>query len=371
MAANDHASPLTLPARYYVDPDHFRVEVEQFFMRRWVCVGRAWEVPRRGDFVTRDVVGESIIVVRAEGETINAFFNVCRHRGTRLCTDPSGNAGGSIRCPYHAWTYDLCGRLLGAPHMDDAPGFSKGDWPLSPAGVAEWDGHLFVHLGGDPPPLLEQLGDLPERFRPWGMGDLQLGHRVAYDVAANWKLIIQNYSECLHCPVIHPALSRLSHYLSGENEPASAGHLGGAMSLNAGVTTMTLDGTTRRPPLPGLGEQERRAVQYHTVLPNLLLSLHPDYMMTHLLWPRAADRTEVVCEWHFHPEAMSRDDFDPADAVAFWDLTNRQDWHVSELSQLGISSRAYRPGPYSARETLLREFDELILRELGNPRPPG
>jgi Rieske 2Fe-2S family protein len=249
--------------------------------------------------------------------------------------------------------------------MDDVPGFRKQDWPLTPAAVAEWDGHLFLQLGSKPSPLPAQLGDLPERFRSWGMSELRLGHRVVYDVAANWKLIIQNYSECLHCPVIHPALSRLSHYLSGENEPASAGSLGGAMSLKEGVTTMTLDGTSRRPPLPGLGEQHRRTVQYYAVLPNLLLSLHPDYMMTHLLWPRAVDRTEVVCEWHFHPKAMSRDDFDPADAVSFWDLTNRQDWHVCELSQHGVSSRAYTPGPYAQSEGLLWQFDREYLRALG------
>ncbi|QDV34532.1 aromatic ring-hydroxylating oxygenase subunit alpha [Tautonia plasticadhaerens] len=371
MAAVDPTPALTLPAGFYVDPDQFRVEVEHFFMRKWVCVGRVDDLPARGDFVTRDVGVENLIVVRAEDESIRAFFNVCRHRGTRLCADPSGNTGGSIRCPYHAWTYDLSGRLVGAPHMDAVPGFRQEDWPLARVVVSEWDGHVFINLSGDPAPLSAQLGDLPDRFRSWGMADLRSSERIAYDVAANWKLIIQNYSECLHCPVIHPALNRLSHFLSGENEPAAPGHLGGAMRLRDGIASMTADGTSRRPPLPGLGPEQRRTVQYYAVLPNLLLSLHPDYMMTHLVWPRAVDRTEVVCRWHFHPDALGQPGFDPSDAVSFWDLTNRQDWHVSELSQLGIASRAYRPGPYSARESMLHDFDALILRELGQARPPG
>ncbi|RUL86498.1 aromatic ring-hydroxylating dioxygenase subunit alpha [Tautonia sociabilis] len=338
-------------------------------MRNWVCAGRSGELPGRGDFVVREVGEESIILVRDDAGAIRAFFNVCRHRGTRLCAEPVGKTGGTIRCPYHAWTYDLAGRLIGAPHMDEAPGFRPEDWPLAGVSTAEWDGHVFINLGDDPKPIADQLGALPDRFRPWGMAELVEARRISYDVAANWKLIIQNYSECLHCPVIHPALTRLSHYLSGENEPAAPGYLGGAMTLREGVASMTPEGTTRRPTLPGLGPAECRSVQYYAILPNLLLSLHPDFMMTHLLWPRAEDRTEVVCSWHFHPGAMARADFDPSDAVAFWDETNRQDWRVCELSQQGIASRAYRPGPYSGREDLLRAFDALILRELGDLPP--
>jgi Rieske 2Fe-2S family protein len=179
-------------------------------------------------------------------------------------------------------------------------------------------------------------------------------------VAANWKLIIQNYSECLHCPVIHPALQKLSHYLSGENEPPHRSFLGGRMVLREGIQTMTMDGSTKRRLLPGLSADERRHVYYYAVLPNLLLSLHPDYVMTHALWPKSADETEVICEFLFHPEELARADFDADDVVAFWDLTNRQDWYVSELSQRGIASRAYEPGPYSHRETLLYGLDDIV-----------
>ncbi|CAN5728418.1 aromatic ring-hydroxylating dioxygenase subunit alpha [soil metagenome] len=362
----DQPEALTLPARYYNDPEIFQAEIEHVFGRKWVYAGRADQIPGRGDYFLRQIGPESLIFVRDDRNQIRSYFNVCRHRGTRLCNEAEGSVSGSIQCPYHAWTYDLNGRLIGAPHMEDVAGFRKDDWPLKSVAVDLWEGHIFFQLAADPPSLADQLGDLPDRFRPWGMAELRLGHRITYDVAANWKLIVQNYSECLHCPVIHPALNRLSHYLSGENEPdGPPGCLGGAMTLKPGVATMTLDGQTRREVLPGLNAEDRRKVHYWAILPNLLLSLHPDYMMTHTLWPRAVDRTEIVCDWHFHPESLARPDFDPCDAVAFWDLTNRPDWQVSELTQLGMKSRAYAPGPYSHREDLLHAFDQFILRELG------
>ena len=229
-------------------------------------------------------------------------------------------------------------------------------WP------GEWDGHLFITLARASRPLHDQLADLPEKFTPWRMGDLRLGHRIVYDVRANWKLIIQNYSECLHCPNLHPALNKLSHYLSGENEPLHASYMGGRMDLRPGVDTMSRDGTCPRAFLPALTETERRGVYYYAIFPNMLLSLHPDSMMVHTLWPIAPDRTINICEWHFHPSELARSAFDATDAIDFWDLTNRQDWHVCELSQAGMSSRVYQPGPYSNREDLLYAFGRMILR---------
>jgi len=362
------ASPdaMSLPARYYTDPDHYRAELEWFFFGMWFHAARADEVPGPGDFVIREIAGESLILVRDDRGGLKAFYNVCRHRGTRLTEDRSGKFAATIQCPYHAWTYNLGGSLVAAPRMDDVAGFRLDDYPLHQIAVALWDGHVFLNLREQPGPLARQLDGVDERFRTWGMDQLRPGKRVVYDVAANWKLIIHNYSECLHCPGVHPALSKLSHYLSGENEPACSSYLGGRMRLRDGIGTLSFDGRLRRACLPGLIAEDRRFVYYYACLPNLLLSLHPDYVMTHTLWPRGVDRTEIVCEWLFHPDAMAAPDFDPEDAFAFWDLTNRQDWHVCEQMQLGLKSRAYRPGPYSHREDLLHGFDRLILeRERG------
>ncbi len=355
------AMAFSLPARYYTDPDYYRAELEWFFGSMWVHAGRVEEVVRAGDFVVREVAGDSLIVVRREEGSIAAFYNVCRHRGTRLTERENGRFASTIQCPYHAWTYDLGGCLIAAPQMERVPGFRVEDYPLAQAALSEWDGHLFVNLSASPAPLLEQLGGMDERFRPWRMYELKQQARIVYDVAANWKLLIHNYSECLHCPGVHPALQKLSHYLTGDNQPPVAGALGGRMTLRNGIATLSHDGRPRRACLPGLPAEECRYVYYYALLPNLLLSLHPDYVMTHTLWPRGSSRTEIVCEWLFHPDTVARPDFDCSDAVEFWDMTNRQDWHVCEEMQKGVGSRAYRPGPYSDREELLHGFDQIIL----------
>jgi Rieske 2Fe-2S family protein len=263
--------------------------------------------------------------------------------------------------------------------MEDVPHFRKDDYPLHRVHAEVWDGHIFLNLSPGPQPLAAQLAELPGKFRQWRMEDLRLGRRIVYDVRANWKLIIQNYNECiydvranwkliiqnynecLHCPNLHPALNKLSHYLSGENEPLRATYMGGRMDLRPGVDTLSMDGTCPRAFLPGLTPEDTRRVYYYAIFPNMLLSLHPDYMLVHTLWPIAPDRTINVCEWHFQPEELARPGFTASDAIDFWDMTNRQDWHVCELSQAGISSRAYTPGPYSNREDLLYAFDRMIV----------
>jgi len=355
------AGAATLPAEFYVSAGRFRYEMDRLFAVRWLCAGRVEQVEEAGQFFVRDLLGESIIVTRTPTAEVRAFYNLCRHRGTKLCSESEGRFPGSIQCPYHAWTYALDGRLLGAPHMEEVPHFDKEAYPLHSVQADIWDGHIFVTLARATPPLADQLADLPGKFRSWRMQDLRLGHRIVYDVRANWKLIVQNYNECLHCPNLHPALNRLSHYLSGENEPLHPSYMGGRMDLRPGIATMSMDGSCPRAFLPGLTDVERRGVYYYAIFPNMLLSLHPDYMLVHTLWPLAPDRTINICEWHFHPQELARPGFDARDVIEFWDLTNRQDWRVCELSQAGISSRAYVPGPYSNREDLLYAFDRMIV----------
>jgi Rieske 2Fe-2S family protein len=359
----------TLPAKYYTDRSIFDRELEIFFRRMWVCVGRFEELPEHGSFVTRHLAGDTLFLVRTsrpgEPDAVRAFHNLCRHRGTALCAEESGRFAGSIQCEYHSWTYNFDGELIGAPHMDGSPHFRKEDFPLLQARAGVWDGFVFVSLASTGPTLEQQLADLPAKFRPWRMGDLRRGDGITYDIAANWKLIIQNFSECLHCPNLHPALNRLSHYLSGENEPLRPTYMGGRMDLNEGVETMSMDGTCPRDLLPGLSPEDQRRVYYYAMFPNLLVSAHPDYVMAHTLWPIAPNRTRLICEWYFHPDEMTKSGFTSADVREFWDMTNRQDWHVCDLAQRGISSPAYRPGPYSAREDLLYAFDRFIVAAIG------
>jgi Rieske 2Fe-2S family protein len=370
MAAYENTRPElpegthTLPARYYTDPDHFRRELEAVHFDMWLCAGRTESLKEPGSYFVRRVGDASVIVLRTEGGAIAAFHNVCRHRGTLLCKAEEGQLAGRIQCSYHAWTYGLDGRLLNAPHMEKVAGFREADHGLSSVAAEVWDGHIFINLAAQPRPLAEQLAGLPQKFEPWGMEQLRLVERKVYQLKANWKLVLQNYSECLHCPIVHPQLQRQSHYMSGDNEPPQPTYLGGRMDLREGVRSLDLDETAQRSCLPGLSADDRRHVYYYAILPNLLLNLHPDYMLTFLLWPLAPDRTDIVCEWHFHPDEIAKPGFDPRGAIEFWDLTNRQDWELSDLAQRGISSRGYRPGPYSNREELLHALDRWVIERV-------
>lgn len=366
-AASD-VGATTLPAAYYTDPGWFERETDRLFRRQWLFVGRDDDVPTAGAFVTRRIAGAEVLIVRDEHRTLRAFHNVCRHRGTRLCAAPEGLLRGVVQCPYHSWTYRLDGALQAAPHMDKVAGFRVEDWPLRPIALEVWAGHVFIHLGDDDatrPSLASYLDGVDARFANWRMGELRTVARRTYHLDANWKLVIANYHECLHCANAHPQLVKLSHPLSGVNEAPRPTWLGASMDLLPGCATLSTLAEPRRAALPGLDETERREVHYYAMLPTMLLNPHPDYVVTFALTPIAANRTDITCHWLMHPDEIARPGFDPSDAVEFWDVTNRQDWALSDLAQAGIASSGYRPGPYSNREELLAAFDRWVMDAVG------
>jgi glycine betaine catabolism A len=362
----------SLPQRYFISPEVFAEELETIFARHWVMVGHQSEVAQSGDYFVRTVAGESIIIVRDRSGEIRAFYNVCRHRGTRLCEEERGHAA-AIQCPYHAWTYGLDGRLIGAPHMDEVKGFRKEHYSLRQVHAGIWEGFIFVNLADQPNLLEEWFAPLEEKFSQWNLPRLRSAKRVEYDVKANWKLMFENYSECYHCPGVHPMLSKVSPYDSAENDLTEGPFLGGFMKINAGKS-LTMSGAACALSIEHEQEHENDKnggrVFYYSIFPNMLLSMHPDYVMVHQLWPMAPDRTRIICDWFFHPDAFGRADFNPQDAIEFWDATNRQDWHVCELSQQGIASRAYEPGPYSSRESIPAAWDRDYLRRMGLKKTP-
>ncbi len=347
----------TLERHWYCSEEIFESERTRIFGASWCAVGRAERLVRPGDFMLADVAGESIIVTRDDEGAVRAYFNVCRHRGTRMCTEAAGRFNGSIQCPYHAWTYGLDGTLLAARNMQDVPGFERGDYPLHEIAVATFDGFVFVNLAPAPEPFERELAPILARFARWNIGGLKTAREMTYDLACNWKLVFQNYSECYHCPLVHPQLDKLSPSNSGRNDLSDGPVLGGYSELRHDGASLTTSGTTSRPALLGLGPGDLNRVYYYTLFPTMLLSLHPDYVMVHFVTPVSAGRTRIVCAWLFDAATSAEPGFDPSDAVEFWDLTNRQDWHVNELTQAGVSSSAYTPGPYAQQEGLLAAFD--------------
>ena len=356
----------TMPREYYTSPDILAEEHARLFPRMWHCTGRASSLSKPGDFIVRDVAGESLIIVRGRDGQLRALFNVCRHRGTRICRETSGQFSETIQCPYHAWTYGIDGRLIGAPHMNEVPGFDKKDFPLHSAAVAEWEGFVFVNIDDDPQPFAEWFAPMLDRLSRFNLGALKVGHRVTYDVKSNWKLVFQNYSECLHCPMIHPQLVTVLPYQSGANDLIEGPFLGGYMEITAGNESATMSGRAcGRVVCDSLTAEDRRRAFYYTLMPNLLLSVHPDYVNYYLVTPVDVDHTRVESEWMFSADNVPGPGFNPEDAIAFWDVTNRQDWDICEQSQLGIASRKYVPGPYSPRESMPAAWDREYLRLMG------
>lgn len=350
-----------LPPAAFAEPSVLEWELENLF-GGWVCFGHAAAIAEPGSWLMREIGQSGVFMVRGEDGEVRAFLNVCRHRGARLVEETEGQVRRRIRCPYHGWSYALDGSLVAAPHMDEVEDFDVSCAGLLEARSAVVGGLLLVDLSGTAPDAAEHVGDLAPMLDRWRLGELRRASGVVYDVAANWKGIAENYNECLHCPGVHPELNALSDYRSGESAEGSGRWCGGSMTLNEGAETMgTGDGhQTSRPAIAGLSEKDINSVYYFALFPNALVSLHPDYVMLHTLWPRAVDRTEVTCEWFFEPETMAREDFDPSDAADFWDTVNRQDWYVCELTQKGVRTKGYVAGRYSADEGDVHAFDSLV-----------
>jgi len=361
----------TLPGRFYHDPAIFAQELQTMFSRMWLCVGREEDIENPGDYLTRTVGDESVVVLRDAGGAVNAFHNVCRHRGSRLLSEASGSGLKHVQCPYHAWTYGLDGALRAAPHMEDARNFDRVQFGLNRVRLERWDGFLFINFSKEGPGLMEFLGDMGTKFARYGMGGLRRGKRIHYTVATNWKMLAENYSECYHCALIHPELNKVSHYTSGETDLVNQATVGGWMDLRKDeYQTMSLSGKSNRPPFKGIATEDHRRIHYYIVYPNMLLSLHPDYVMTHTIWPAGPGQSDIVCEFLFDRDEVARPDFDPSDAVDFWDLTNRQDWHVCELAYKGTQSGGYTKGRLSSLEWMVHIFDNFVADRLAGRTEP-
>ncbi len=352
-----------LPPRAFTAQSVFEWEIENVFTDGWICFGHTSQVSSQGQYLMREIGDDSVVVVCGEDGKVRAFLNVCRHRGARIVEDGEGEVKRRLQCPYHAWSYGLDGSLIAAPHMDGIEDFDFSCFGLIPVRLAVVGGLILVNLSGDAEEPESWVGDLVEHLDRYRNGDLVSGGRVDYTVAANWKGIAENYNECLHCPGVHPELNALSNYQSGDDMVGAGSWCGGSMYLTAdGAVTMGKDGGHRsnRPRIEGLSQEDEKAILYFALFPNALVSMHPDYVMLHTLYPRGPGLTEVVCEWFFEKRAVEAEGFDPSDAIEFWDTTNRQDWYVCGLTQKGITARNYRAGRYSAQESTVHAFDSII-----------
>ncbi len=367
----------SLPSDWYHDDRIWRIEKERIFAREWLAVCREEELPPPGAGRVLDVLGESVIVVRHRSGAPRAFYNVCRHRGARLCR-PDGEplrpgrvalrggvvSGRLILCPYHGWSYDFDGALVAAPHVGATAEFDRRDHGLYPVGLETWGGFVFLNLTpSQAQPLERQLGAMPARIARYPLAELRIGATRRYEVAANWKLLCENYNECYHCGTVHPELCEIV--------PAFRDGGGAALDWVRGVphrpgaNTFTRSGTTSRRPFGGLDQDELERHKGELAYPNMFLSLARDHVAAFILEPVAAERTLVTCHFLFAPAETARPDFDPSDAVDFWDLVNRQDWTVCEQVQLGIRARPHRSGVYAPMEDWNLDIRRYVTERIG------
>ncbi len=370
----------SLPSSAYTDPAHFALERAQIFTAEWMVACRAEEIPRPGDWRVFDIAGDDVLVIRGKDGTLRAFFNVCRHRGARLCAavdEPakpgraalpqSVLANGFVRCPYHAWLYDTEGRLIGAPFLAEGADFRRADFSLYPVSCAEWGGFVFLHTTPEHAGSLpDQLGPIPARLANYRLADLRIGHRTHYTVDANWKILCENYNECYHCGPVHPELCALV--------PAFRTAGGSGLEWERGIPhregayTFTWSGTTARAPFPDLNEDERTRHKGELVYPNLFLSLACDHVAAYILRPRGPAHTDVECLFLFAADEIARPGFDHADTTSFWDVVNQQDWAICERVQCGMNARPHRQGFYAPMEDANLDMRRYLRERLSMSR---
>jgi Rieske 2Fe-2S family protein len=350
-----------LPAAWYHDPAHYRRELDAFWYQGWVAACRAEELPAAGDWVRVSIGSQDIVVLKDGNGLLKAFHNTCRHRGSILCEKASGKfARGRIVCPYHAWTYDLGGKLVGTPRRMETPDFDAKDFPLFEVSANTWGGFVFVNLARG-----KGSAGLQEKYKNYNLQDLKIGKRIVADVKANWKLLAENFAECFHCPPVHPELCSVVTAYQDAGAWGLRKKAEDKPEYKPGAATLTLDGTSRLPAFAGLNEKEKQTLYLaETVLPNLFLNIQPDYVNSHLMFPTGPESVRIVYDWLFEPRHLPLSEADLQHYVALWEVTNAQDARNCEWQQQGIHALPFEHGHYVPQEFDAHRFTQWVRRGL-------
>ena len=387
---------MSLERPFYTDPSIFERDLERIVTRQWLFVDHVSAVAEAGDYVLYEVAGESIVVIRGRDGEVRAFYNVCRHRGSRICLEPKGNRR-TLTCPYHAWVYGLDGALLRAPLM--AEDFDRADWPLHPCRAAVREGMIFICLAdeSETPDLDETLAAFAPYLEPYDLAGAKVIHTAAYPTDANWKLAVENFRECYHCAPAHPEYTMVNAYVNdGDRTPEARertveawaaeweakgipargvrpwGHSMEAVQpygafrqpIRDGYWTLSEDG---RPVAPLMGRLEHWD-KGETLLifgPLFYVYLANDHATLFRFTPVSERHTEVVASWLVRADAVEGRDYDTDRVVWMWDVTTIEDTKIINDNQLGVNSRRYSPGRYSEREYGTRNFVAWYLAQHG------
>jgi choline monooxygenase len=352
----DDAAPLerasAIPAAWYIDPRVEALERRTVWSRTWQLVGRTAQLVQPGEFVTAEVGGEPVVVVRGQDHVLRGFFNVCRHHAAAVMTAPCGKVD-RLRCPYHGWTYDLAGQLRGVPEFDGVCDFDRAKTGLVPLSVATWEGFVFVHLDPDPLPLERYLGALVDQIAPLELGALTFCERREYTLACNWKVFVDNYLDGgYHVPHLHKSLNSILAYTDYTIECFERFCL----------QSSPIEGGGAADPTTAVSRKGRAL--YYWVYPNLMLNWYEGHLDTNLVVPLGVDRTRVVFEFFFDDVTAARGDAN-RESIAVSERIQDEDVAICESVQRGLSSRAYGAGRLSVRrEAGENLFHKLLARDL-------
>ncbi|MCH8030341.1 MAG: aromatic ring-hydroxylating dioxygenase subunit alpha [Bacteroidetes bacterium] len=363
-----HKSGWSLEQRFYTDPEIYALEIESIVMRNWIFAGHQSQLAEVGDYLVLNVASESAIVVRSKQGGIKAFANVCRHRGSIVCLGKSGNQR-TFECPYHGWMYDTDGNLIAARNMPED--FDRTSFGLHKLPVEIIQGLIFVCFCDAPPSIEGARRDMAEPLAMFDFENLKVAAQKTYPISANWKLAVENYQECYHCPGVHPLLSQWTPFRSAVHDCFDGAVIGGYMEMSEPGGSMTMDGKAAAPPVCNVSGDDLQRVHYYSVFPNLLLSPHPDFVLYHRIRSVAVGQIRNDCFFLLHPDVIGEPKHMERfqSAIEFWDMTNRQDWAVCEQMQLGLGSRRFERGRYSPQEDILWALDKEVLKALGHTLP--
>ncbi len=345
----------TIPALWYSDPAIYAAECRAVFGGMWQAVGRADQVREAGQFFTADVAGEPLVVVHGEDSELRAFFNVCRHRAARVVPEAEGHAT-RLRCRYHGWTYDLCGRLRGTPEFDGVADFRREDHGLPPVAVAQWGPLVWVHLGPSPQTLAEYLAPLPERTAPLKLDAFRFVARREYRLACNWKVFVDNYLDGgYHVNTVHPGLAGVLDYARYHTDIA------GNTAVQVSPLRSAADGDVG-------GVRAGENAYYWWVYPNFMLNLYEGVMDTNLVLPLGPGACRVVFDFYFTETDGAAAEAFIARSVEVGHQIQLEDVGICEEVQRGLRSRSYDTGRFSVkREAAGYHFHRLLARQLRMP----
>lgn len=359
----------TLPGRYYTDERVFALEQARIFEDMWFCAIRGSDIPNAGDFRTVQVGTESLLISRSRRGEVRAFFNVCRHRGAQICTEESGTVKRAFQCPYHAWTYDLDGKLVAAPNLTKMPDIDRVQYGLRPVHLREWLGYVWVSLADEPASfestvmqeIVDRLGEV-ENLDHYDLANLSVGRRIVYDVKANWKLIVENFMECYHCATIHPELTEvLPEFADGLAAQVFVNH---GAEFAEGVQGFTVDGSEGVDAIPTIDPEQDRRYYAVTIKPQVFVNMVPDHIIFHRMFPMGPDRTVVECDWLFLPSVVESGR-DVSKSVELFHRVNSQDFEACERTQPAMSSRMYADGGVLVpSEHHIGEFHDWLLARI-------